>query len=346
MWIHLRAVGTDFRVTGGVGDSSAEVHVREFDAHRAADLYRTVSTLSSQEGPGGGRDRFQAYAKAIGSELFEGVLSGFDRFISSSNEMRIVYDGIYFPLELAFDGEHFLCMRLRMSSYPEAGRVPRVRSFVPKNGPLHPINILSIGNLDDRAVRHFAASGGGCVVKPEGGLEDGLRKMNDLEFDIVHFAGHGIAEGPDSGVRLIVDDDDDRKRVVLNPASIMHAANRPHALVFLNACATGRLTSTPSHLTLASSFLMAGARSCIVATLPLLERSAALFATSFYEQLVQGANVGESLFIARRKTLFEMDDLMTALSYALFGDGRTVSTATSRPDRGQTDPFVAKRDHD
>ena len=234
-----------------------------------------------------------------------------------------------------------------MSSYPEAGRVPRVRAFVtvPKNGPLHPINILSIGNLDDLAVRHFAASGGGSVVKPEGDLKDGLSKMNHLEFDIVHFAGHGIAEGPDCEARLIVDDDDDRKRVVLDPASIMHAADRP-SLVFLNACATGRLTSTPSHLTLASSFLMAGARSCIVATLPILERSAALFATSFYEELVQGASVGESLFIARHKTLFKMDDLMTALSYALFGDGRTVSTATSRPDRGQADPFEPKWDQD
>jgi len=83
----------------------------------------------------------------------------------------------------------------------------------------------------------------------------------------------------------------------------------------------GDISSGPDELKLASRFLYAGAKCIVLGALPLTDKGAERFAEEFYRNVFKGCSVGESLLATRKKIISDSGDLLTALSYVLFGNG-------------------------
>jgi len=129
------------------------------------------------------------------------------------------------------------------------------------------------------------------------------------EFDIVHFAGHGVfdeANPAHSGWVLGRD-------CILSAQEIFRARRVPR-LVFANACFSAVVREGPAltademnrHLAgLAEAFFERGIQNYIGTGWPVADDPAVTFATTFYEETLKGETLGEALALAREKILSE-----------------------------------------
>ena len=129
------------------------------------------------------------------------------------------------------------------------------------------------------------------------------------EFDIVHFAGHGIfdeANPAHSGWVF--------GRDCLLSAQEIFRARRVPRLVFANACFSAVVRQGPAltadetnrHLAgLAEAFFERGIQNYIGTGWPVADDPAVMFATTFYEETLKGETLGEALARAREQILSE-----------------------------------------
>jgi CHAT domain-containing protein len=160
------------------------------------------------------------------------------------------------------------------------------------------------------------------------------RKLNHLlgfdSFDIIHYAGHASFDESKPDLSGLVMKDGipffaQKIRRIL--------AGRP--LVFLNACETGRTANeaTPEDAQrsvgrylggpaegLTSAFVYGGAMACIGAQWPVFDDSAADFALTFYDSMIEGNFVGEAMRRARQMTKDRFPDEISWASFVLYGD--------------------------
>jgi CHAT domain-containing protein len=93
-------------------------------------------------------------------------------------------------------------------------------------------------------------------------------------------------------------------------------------IVFMNACRSAGLTPTYNGLDgWASKFLEAGAGAFIGSLWAVSDDAAREFAEEFYEQLKNGATLGQSVTAARNTAAARSDD-PTWLAYTAYGDPR------------------------
>jgi CHAT domain-containing protein len=154
------------------------------------------------------------------------------------------------------------------------------------------------------------------------------------QFDLLHFAGHGMAKLNDiANAGLVVAvrrEGRDWVPVPLNAILVEQygdlrkdSGNRP--LVFLNACQVGRsgyqLTRTGGF---AHGFLKAGAGIFVSTLWSVVDEPAHRFTEVFYGQLVAGSTVADAATVARQKCRADGDP--TWLAYVVYGrpDGRLV----------------------
>ena len=162
-----------------------------------------------------------------------------------------------------------------------------------------------------------------------------LREFASGRHDVLHFAGHGFFDAGDPGSSGLVC----AGREVLRGADLDGLGNLP-ALVFFNACeaarvrrprrATGaRLFAFRRSTSVAEAFLGGGVANFIGTHWPVGDQAALVFSTSFYQQLLDGALLGDCVLAARREVA-AIGSIDWA-DYILYGDH---DFAVGGPDHG------------
>ena len=150
-------------------------------------------------------------------------------------------------------------------------------------------------------------------------------------FDILHFAGHGVAAGGEvSDAKLLLEgylangSEDSYQEEHLLATTVRQEANlakrtdpvRP--LVFLNACQAGRLGRQLTSLGgFASAFIMAGAGAFVSSLWNVGDEPASTFGIAFYERLLAGDTIAEATVAARERARSAGD--ATWLAYVVYG---------------------------
>lgn len=149
--------------------------------------------------------------------------------------------------------------------------------------------------------------------------------LADVEYDIIHFAGHAFLDpdAPGSSALRFADGDLTADDVLKLPWK------KPPYLVFNSACESGRgvggqrMVSGESHSNgLAAAFLAAGVSGYAGYFWPVTDAGAGILAKTFYETLFLRENVGLAFLEARRRAVWELGRVadLTGYSAILYGD--------------------------
>jgi tetratricopeptide (TPR) repeat protein len=173
--------------------------------------------------------------------------------------------------------------------------------------------------------------------RPEG--DQVLMELRTGSYRVVHFAGHGVYEYPDSSGQkrtgMVIGDE-----MYLSPM-LVEGIRRVPDLVFVNCChlgfSAGKSTSEgdPSRIAanVAQQFIRIGARAVIAAGWAVEDQSAAEFARLFYELMLSGRTFGEATVAARKQIYDRFPQFNTWGAYQCYGDPDfrlvTEDTATS-----------------
>jgi CHAT domain-containing protein len=235
------------------------------------------------------------------------------------------------PWELLYDGKEFLCQRFNM------GRVISTRQeFSAKQRELGtPLKILLLADPQDNLISSYDE---GVLLRDlldeKNDLAETDLKCSDISvdyvkgklklYDIVHYAGHADynAQNPaESGLLL-----SDGK---LKASDIKGMAGRTPfpAFVFSNGCNSGETAEWEmgqgyeNVFGLANAFLISGVRHYLGTFWEIQDEPSQLFALSFYEELMNGAMIGEAVRSARRRLIENFgEDTVIWASYMLYGD--------------------------
>ena len=150
-----------------------------------------------------------------------------------------------------------------------------------------------------------------------------LRAFGTGRYDVLHFAGHGFFDADDPGRSGVVCAGSE----VLRGADLDGLGDLP-ALVFFNACEAARVRRRPGRTggrmlalrrssSVAEAFLSGGVANFLGTHWPVGDSAALAFSTRFYERLLDGAPLGESVLEARRR-VFQQGSIDWA-DYVLYG---------------------------
>lgn len=236
--------------------------------------------------------------------------------------------------ELLYDGDNFLCLKFNL------GRLVRTKSQAAGasyRSLAHTFKMLVLANPTNDLKYAYQE---GLDIKNQFGhrranihvdfkstnIDRLYVKKYITDYDIIHFAGHCEYDGhspKNSGWSLA-----DGRFTVQDILSMGQASSLP-ALIFSNACHSAQsgahILVEPDYqkkgYSLAQAFLFSGVRHYI-GSIRKIEDSASLsFAKAFYQHLIYGKGVGESMRLARLKLV--KDYGITALhwaNYLLYGD--------------------------
>jgi CHAT domain-containing protein/tetratricopeptide (TPR) repeat protein len=289
-----------------ITDSLNRLHAAQYDAPREGERFREETTA-----------RFTRLGRVIYEQLLPGPIQQVLTDHPGANLFFRLEDSLLeVPWELTFDGRQFLSNRFHIgrqviTSLPfhktPDDRLSRSRQNPPRlliiSDPKEslPAAVEETESLIDALDLHTHLEveiiGGKRATK--------LEVLSALsEFEIVHFAGHSRFDHTDSGKSGWVLHDG-----ILTSAEISKISNPP-LLVFSNSCqsaATQRWDNPHSFgqasLGIGSSFLLAGVRHYVGALWVIHDAGSAMFASAFYQRLLQGGTVGESLIDAKNADL-------------------------------------------
>ncbi|MBU0496034.1 MAG: CHAT domain-containing protein [Chloroflexi bacterium] len=235
---------------------------------------------------------------------------------------------IEIPWELLFDEEDFLCLK------HQVGR--RVITNRPSMPPRHKrgekLNLLLIGdptsNLagareETRQITQLLADEPSLAMHGLVGLHectklDVIKVLSRGNWDIVHYAGHAHFSFLDPGESSWTLADGELKAFEI--AELF--GEDPPALVFSNACESGRetehgkITYENEVYGLASGFMCAGVSAYIGALWPVYDQAAALIAAEFYKNIARGSTIGQALGTAKHEVIEELG--MSEIAWASF----------------------------
>jgi CHAT domain-containing protein len=148
-----------------------------------------------------------------------------------------------------------------------------------------------------------------------------LREFQSGAYDVIHYAGHAGFNPSDPGKSGILCAGED----VLSGEDLATIGDLP-ALVFFNACESGRVRKAPrkpmdrlqQSVSFAEAFLRGGIANFIGTYWPVGDDSAEAFARTFYGKIVKGEAVGDAL-IAGRQVVNDIESYDWA-DYIHYGD--------------------------
>ncbi len=162
-----------------------------------------------------------------------------------------------------------------------------------------------------------------------------LKAMRSGRFDVIHYAGHAFFDPLEPGRSGILCSDG-----VLSGQDLVSLDRLP-ALIFFNACETGRVRSarastlatrgrsqpgdaTPSQIersvSLAEAFLRGGIAQYVGTYWPVGDHTAAAFARTFYEHICHGSTVGTAVLQARNTVHQRFQESIDWADYLHYGD--------------------------
>jgi CHAT domain len=170
----------------------------------------------------------------------------------------------------------------------------------------------------------LAASFGATPVPPNDREVRALLRAGG--FDILHFAGHGQADGEDfANARIFLEGRRESGRYIASTLSAttvdqqarLAGPDGSKPLVVLNACQTGRLGQQLSSLGgFAQAFLERGAGAFISSMWSTGDEPASIFVTTFYQELLRGQPISAAASKARQEARQAGDG--TWLAYAVY----------------------------
>ena len=168
---------------------------------------------------------------------------------------------------------------------------------------------------------------GSIVLLGKDATEESLKAEPLGDFEILHFAVHGIGnpEEPDLSA-LVLGNTDGSKEDGLWQAWEIRRLALGADLVTLSACNTGigKLEGEEGVQSLVRAFLMAGAHSVVASLWQADDRFTSTLMEGFYAHLAKGADKGEALELAKRDILHQFGAQTPPYYWAAFmlvGDG-------------------------
>lgn len=154
--------------------------------------------------------------------------------------------------------------------------------------------------------------GGGKTIDQ---LDDLLKLFQAGQFSLLHFASHNVADPRGTG--LYIPFGRSRFDITFMGAWSKDQFRRQSPLVFMNSCTSGGAAPLYTEMAgWADGFLRAGCGAFIGSLWEIRDTSALTFATKFYDEVIGGKNLGESMRAAR-SALTRSDP--TYLAYTLYG---------------------------
>jgi tetratricopeptide (TPR) repeat protein len=123
--------------------------------------------------------------------------------------------------------------------------------------------------------------------------------LNEKEYHIVHFTGHGKYDDNKHGGFLIFESEDGKAREIDNTAIADLFAGRGIRLVVLSACQSGKVSNRETYADLASILVKENIPAVVAMQYSILDLSATKFAQTFYQSVALGKPVDLALTEAR-----------------------------------------------
>ncbi len=276
--------------------------------------------------------------QSAGQILFDHLLTqeAKERIIHSQAEHLIIRMDdrlVHIPWELLFDGQQFFCQRFGM------GRIVSTRQKVAEASDRHIAKPLRMLVIADPRSDLPASKTEGVHIRDELDREHeyinvnlktsevpvNYAKSKMRNYDVIHYAGHADydREDPAKSGWLLADG-----KLASNDIHSMTGKKPMPALVFANGCQSGQTEEWKIDsgyendiFGLANAFLVSGVQHYIGTFWDILDDPGRDFALAFYQEMVTGYSVGESM---RRSRLHLIDkygeDTIVWASYMLYGD--------------------------
>lgn len=138
-----------------------------------------------------------------------------------------------------------------------------------------------------------------------------LNRLNDYQYDFIHFCGHADSEGESA---LILNGD------VKFPASAILRSKAKAQCIFLNGCQTAAADAQEDELKdLVNAFARNGAKAVVGPLYPISDVSAKEFSLRFFEKVLSGTPIGMAL--SEIRSCFSSEEgPKTWLSFVLYGN--------------------------
>lgn len=267
-----------------------------------------------------GHDLYQALFPRPLRAIYRELAGRVRTLLLTSDEPWIPWE-IVRPCEL--DDDDFLCMRFEMSRWL-TGDVPL--AFEKQLRQMLVVQAGDGGGDDPegegRVLRELAERTPGleAAQRRHVGFREAVDLLEDGDFDLIHFIGHGVHDQRrPAESRIELADRLLRARHLSPEAEKRLRPRRP--VVFFNSCQVGRLSRS---LTSVDGWAQRWVRrcGCSVFLAPILsveDGRAARFAELVYRRLYAGHSLGEAVLHARHDLRREGPGDLTWLSYSLYG---------------------------
>jgi hypothetical protein len=175
---------------------------------------------------------------------------------------------------------------------------------------------------------------------------DLVRVQNELfgDHQVIHIASHGVyTEGQPQSTGAILASD-----CLLTIDTVRQLRFVPD-VVFLNCCSLGRSGMNRLAAGLAREFMALGVRALVAAAWPIEDAAARAFAETFYDELIAGRTLGDTVTRARNRCA-ELGGRETWAAYQCYGDpgfvlrGAKATLSTAVMDPVSRDDLAARLD--
>lgn len=230
------------------------------------------------------------------------------------------------PLELAFDGRNFLCLKFACGRGTGSGD-----KHIPKKGK-EGLKLLIVAdptgdlpgtqNETNYIIEQLRGFPRLRIVRL--GTEITKQRFLDFfaggEYDILHYTGHSRSHASEPKKSQLVFRDGPCYAHEIEKSSPKY----PPRFVFGNSCQSAGISGSIHETglqSLAGSFLRTGVRGCVAAIWPVSDVGSAALASDFYRFILYGSTAGEALLKARLSSFREWGyhDPVWA-SFILYGD--------------------------
>jgi len=164
------------------------------------------------------------------------------------------------------------------------------------------------------------------VLVGDAATETALKNEDLSRYEVLHLAAHGFADQkfPERAAIVFLSDPGAGEDGLLQPREIARLGLQVR-LVVLSACETavGPTIGQEGVLNIARAFLVGGASSVMMTLWPVSDAISAALMRQFYDHLVRGDDVSESLRASKRAVFdrFGPESMATIAAFQIVGDG-------------------------
>lgn len=255
---------------------------------------------------------------SIGTRIYSALGVGLKNTIRGAESIHIMTDDLEVPWEIMGEDEELICLKCScgISPFIKRDKLP------PKSEKTRKLKVLFIVDTKDNLqqtrseVQSITSMMGSNNIKVDYDILEGKKATYNRvrnyilmqNLDIVHVAAHTQFDSNLGNSGVVLNDD------LLRPEDVYNdIVTGPPWLVFMNSCESAR-TMDSRYLEkygelsgLAIAFLAAGALSYIGTICRINDKAASQIAIGFYEKLLRGSSVGQSMQMQGKNFLITME---------------------------------------